>query len=626
MLKLLLQNATALQDGIALLTEDLHVTVVDKDADVTVEICEVETDGLCVSLQGDRASITYGGGKARFFRGLATLVGWLDDGITEQTERLTPSFSLNGSMVDVSRNAVMNLPTVKLMMRKMALMGMNAFLLYTEDTYEIVERPYFGYMRGRYTKDELRELDAYALALGIELIPCIQTLGHLDTALRWSATAPYKDTPDVMRVGAEETYRVIEDMIRTVADTFTTKRIHIGMDETHSLGTGNSLDQDGYRPREELFFEHLNRVAKIAEKYGLQPMMWSDMFFRLAGKGLEDLRDYDPRIVLPDGIADNLPKNVQQVFWDYYRPDEAFYSINIENHRKLGDHTLFAGGIWMWSGHCPLFSHSIANTVPALRACRKHGVREVLATIWHNAESSLIISLALLALYADCDYRGDYDAESTARCFRYATGECYEDFLKLELPEHPDDAVIACTRALLYNDPLLGLVDKNVERLGDTAAYYTKVLGELSPLGEDYAPAFRTVRALTDLLVNKADFGVRLTRAYRANDREALAAMAAECDTVIQKIDALRAEHRASWMAYNKPFGWEVHDVRYGGLRARFETVKGSITDYLAGTLCTIEELEAERLRFDCLPEDAAPFGKQFFWYSYSRYVTAGRL
>ena len=118
--------------------------------------------------------------------------------------------------------------------------------------------------------------------------------------------------------------------------------------------------------------------------------------------------------------------------------------------------------------------------------------------------------------------------ESISRCFRYATGECYGDFLKLELPEHPDDAVIACTRALLYNDPLLGLVDKNVERLGDTAAYYTKVLGELSPLGEDYAPAFRTVRALTDLLVNKADFGVRLTRTYRANDREALAAMAVE--------------------------------------------------------------------------------------------------
>ena len=53
----------------------------------------------------------------------------------------------------------MKVETVKFMMRKMALMGQNAFMLYTEDTYEIEGRPYFGYMRGRYTKDELRELD-----------------------------------------------------------------------------------------------------------------------------------------------------------------------------------------------------------------------------------------------------------------------------------------------------------------------------------------------------------------------------------------------------------------------------------------------------------------------------------
>jgi len=614
-------------DGIRLLSDDLKIAPTDDGADITITVCESREDILCISLQGDRASITYGGGKARFFRGLATLVGWINDGITEKEECLTPTFSLNGSMVDVSRNAVMNLSTVKLMMRKMALMGMNAFMLYTEDTYEIKERPYFGYMRGRYTAEELKELDAYALALGIELIPCIQTLGHLSTALRWATTAPYKDTSDVLLVGEEETYRLIEEMFRTVANTFTTKRIHIGMDETHSLGTGQSLDKNGYHPREELFFKHLNRVAKIAEQYGLQPMMWSDMFFRMAGRGLENFRDYDPRVVFPDNIADNIPKNVQQVFWDYYRPDEEFYAVNIEKHRDLGDNTMFAGGIWMWSSHCPLFSHSIANTVPALEACRKKGVREVVATVWHNgSESSLILSLALLALYADYDYRGCYDPNSIARCFRYATGESYEDFLKLELPEHPDKAVFTCTRALLYNDPLLGLVDKHVERLENTSAYYAKVLEELSPLGNDYAPAFQTVRALTDLLINKADFGVRLAQAYRENDRATLASMAEECDVIIEKICTLRKEHRAAWMQYNKPFGWEVNDIRYGGLKARFESTKERIAEYLSGSLSTIEELEEERLRFDCAPEDANPFGKQFFWYSYSSYTTAGRL
>ena len=62
---------------------------------------------------------------------------------------------------------------------KMAVMGLNTLLLYIEDIYEIEDEPYFGYMRGRYTQEELKQVDDYAHALGIEVIPAIQTLAHL---------------------------------------------------------------------------------------------------------------------------------------------------------------------------------------------------------------------------------------------------------------------------------------------------------------------------------------------------------------------------------------------------------------------------------------------------------------
>ena len=64
----------------------------------------------------------------------------------------------------------MKAETVKFMLRKCALMGMNAYMLYTEDTYEIEGRKYFGHLLGRYSKEELKELDSYAQRLGIELI------------------------------------------------------------------------------------------------------------------------------------------------------------------------------------------------------------------------------------------------------------------------------------------------------------------------------------------------------------------------------------------------------------------------------------------------------------------------
>ncbi|MBE6690187.1 MAG: beta-N-acetylhexosaminidase [Ruminococcaceae bacterium] len=619
-MKLYFENAQGLDDGIALLLEDLDVTLAP-DAEVTVTVCELERDQLCISLASDKATISYGGGRARFFRGLATLVGWLKEGVCERTVTETPLFCSNGAMVDMSRNAVMNVPTVKMMLRKMALMGMNTFMLYTEDTYEIEGRPYFGYMRGRYTPAEIKELDAYALKLGIELVPCIQTLGHLESALRWSVTAPYKDTADVLMVDAEETYRLIDDMLRTVAACFTSRRLHIGMDETHSLGTGKYLDKNGYRPREELYLRHLNKVSEMAIGYGFKPMMWSDMFFRMSGGQLQGYKDYDKRTVLRSDIAELVPRGVQQVFWDYYNPDEEFYSMNIDKHRQLGENIMFAGGVWTWSGHCPLFSRSLRHTIPALDACRKKGIREVLATVWHNgAESCLVLSLAGLAWYADYDYTGGYDEESVKRCFRYAVGERYDDFLKTELPEHPHGADMCITRSLVYNDPLLGLMDKHLEGI-DMQAYYKKVIAELAGLGSAgiFAPAFETVRALADLLYNKADFGVRLKKAYDADDREALAAMAEECDTVVAKLRTLRDVHRAAWMKYCKPFGWEIFDIRYGGQQLRFETAKARILAYLAGEIDAIEELAEERLRFDCAPEGTEPVTGKFLWHTYTK-------
>ena len=66
-------------------------------------------------------------------------------------------------------------------------MGYQEVYLYTEDTYDLPGYPFFGYMRGKYTPEEIRVLDEKASFLGLELIPCIQTLGHLERFLHWEA-------------------------------------------------------------------------------------------------------------------------------------------------------------------------------------------------------------------------------------------------------------------------------------------------------------------------------------------------------------------------------------------------------------------------------------------------------
>lgn len=44
----------------------------------------------------------------------------------------------------------------------MAFMGHNTLYLYMEDTYKLEANPYFGYLRGAYTNEQLKDLDDYA--------------------------------------------------------------------------------------------------------------------------------------------------------------------------------------------------------------------------------------------------------------------------------------------------------------------------------------------------------------------------------------------------------------------------------------------------------------------------------
>ena len=255
------------------------------------------------------------------------------------------SFDTLGVMLDCSRNAVMQVPQIKKWLCQLALMGYNMFMLYTEDTYKLPGEPFWGYKRGAYTMAEIKELDDFARRLGIEMIACIQTLGHLEQVLKWNYYRDVKDTSSVLMVDNEKTYALIEKMIAFWSEALSSTRIHIGMDETHDLGRGNFLDKNGYVTGFELFNRHLCKVGEICEKYNLKPMIWSDMYFRLGSKTREY---YDLNSVIPQKVIDSIPENVSLVYWDYYNEDKNFYLDFIEKHRQLNRELIVGSGLWAW--------------------------------------------------------------------------------------------------------------------------------------------------------------------------------------------------------------------------------------------------------------------------------------
>ena len=167
------------QPQVAELVRQLPITL-SEDGAVLRAVQDPTVSGLVIDKTPDTLSIRYSE-KAALFRALG-LAAERDEESYSLSQ--SPRFTLNGAMVDCSRNAVPKLPFIKGYIRQLALMGLNTLMLYTEDTYEIGNNPYFGYMRGRFTAEELREIDDYAYAYGIEVIPCIQTLAHLNAALR----------------------------------------------------------------------------------------------------------------------------------------------------------------------------------------------------------------------------------------------------------------------------------------------------------------------------------------------------------------------------------------------------------------------------------------------------------
>ena len=176
-----------------------------------------------------------------------------------------------GVMIDMSRNAVMNVKALKEYLVLLKKMGYNSVMLYTEDTYEVEGEPFFGYMRGRYSVAEMKELDEFANNIGVELIPCIQTLAHLNQALRWG-TIPV-DCNDIMLCDDERVYNLIDKMFSTLKKCFKSQYIHIGMDEAHMVGRGKYMDLHGYEDTFSILKRHLDKVCELAKKYDFVPLI-----------------------------------------------------------------------------------------------------------------------------------------------------------------------------------------------------------------------------------------------------------------------------------------------------------------------------------------------------------------
>ncbi|KAI0226417.1 hypothetical protein L0F63_002212 [Massospora cicadina] len=533
-------------------------------------------------------------------------------------------------MVDCSRNAVPAVPTLFKLLRFGALMGYNMLQLYTEDTYEIKGEPYFGFYRGGYTQAEMAAIDDYAFDLGIEVVPCIQTLGHLGQMLQWPHYSSLKDTNEVLLTRFNETYEFIEKMIVASSQPLRSKRIHLGMDEvrevSHSpqaygLGEGRFRHFFGQEDNTKIFVDHLTRIKAICAKHRLKPMIWSDMLFCVGAKSMSLASYYDANsrpaaIHLDPGNEAEL----ELVFWDYYHTSPDIYLQKLRNHRELGCASPWmAAGAWTWSRFWCAMQFSIKAVQACLQASKDpvDGVRNFMLTVWgdEGAECDYFSSLPILMYTSLQAYSPDPEVDVTTYEAHFGThplrtltnrpaGVCggnlqawYRASQIDELPFDNEFKSLAAVQAelpptqfppntskhLLWEDPFYAVFSPTYAEL-DLETHYAQLSALLHTDERGLYPLDHHLRLpayLAKALALKVNLRRVLVDLYRSGQRQELRRFAQ------QRIGDLRSAlitlwtyHRSLWHGCNKPFGWEVLELRYGGLLARVDTLASRISDY----------------------------------------------
>lgn len=551
------------------------------------EVCFKEGEELSLLMDGERLTVEAPDISAAA-RGLFLAACALRDGRNVPELHQRRHIASCGMMLDMSRGGVMTVEAVKGMIDAHAALGLNLMMLYTEDTYTVPEAPYLGYLRGRYTEKELREMDDYAAESGVELVPCVQTLAHLEQFLQWDVNRDIKDNDCVLMIDEPKTYAWIRAALTALRRCFRTNRIHIGMDEAHGVGLGEYYQKHGAVNRFELLNRHLNRVVDICKELGFKPIMWSDMFYRL---GSENNDYYDTDAVVPESAIAQIP-DVALCYWDYYHTDEQFYAGMMEGHRQMGKEVVFAGGIWTWSGILPHVRKTNATMYPALRACLKAGIGTVLATSWGDdgCETDYRLALNQLPIYSEHVWLG----ENCTRAEVERMGERLTDMSKACFNAmgafYADDDDRRPGKGLFYCDPLYPLT----EGLWDLTGYREGLEEGIKTL-ERHLDDSRCEYAWLAMRIalEKLNWVNELRPAYLRGDKAVVLAMANE------KLPAMRELYvkmmsvwREQWESGRKRNGWETICARLGAVIARLDDVQRILLRWADGTIERVEELD----------------------------------
>ena len=199
-------------------------------------------------------------------------------------------FDIRWAQLDVARQ----METVDFIEKFITLLadsGYNGLLLYLEDRIKTASYQYPA-DNEVYTVDEIRHIVEYASARGVEVVPCVATLGHAERFLRHKELEYLAELQEGLtgRFGGTrkltfcvthpDFYNFIGTYLKEVAELFPSKWFHVGLDEfwDFNICPRCKAAMKDLAAEQEMFLAHLLKIRDIMSSCGKRIMLWSDMF------------------------------------------------------------------------------------------------------------------------------------------------------------------------------------------------------------------------------------------------------------------------------------------------------------------------------------------------------------
>ena len=282
-----------------------------------------------------------------------------------------PVVKTRGFMLDISRDKVASVATIKQVIDLIAKLKMNHFELYVEGfSYEYQSFSKFLEKDGYITKDEYKELEDYAFSRFVDFVPNQNGFGHM---AKWLETEEFKDLavcpegiflwgrhrkPTTLDPLDERSIELVKAMYEEMLPGRKSKYFNMNFDEPFELGHGKTEGMDVAT----LYTDYMLKVYKEIKKYDKLPLIWGDVLIRH-----------------PDKI-DLLPKDMTFIDWGYDASSPFDRHAKMLEEKKVDFMT--APGTTSW---CSFFGRYIdwyENIKNAVDAVVNNGGKGVLLTDW----------------------------------------------------------------------------------------------------------------------------------------------------------------------------------------------------------------------------------------------------